>query len=220
MSKTQNNYKQHFVFDFDDTLIDGRQFCGESMVRAITKLEPNVNPKLIMTFHETYRGATIVDLYKTAIKELDLTSNLEKLLTLDAEIQKKEHYRMKIFDGVIDILEFLKSKNNTLHICTNRTTETLIPILKNNQINKYFDNIISCADEGHKKPEPTCLLALIKKYGNKKESFIYFGDSEVDCQFAKNSKIDFIIFDQYLNEKNLFKKLINLFLEEKINNNK
>ncbi len=47
--------------------------------------------------------------------------------------------------------------------------------------------------------------------------FVYFGDSEVDSQFAQNANIDHIIFDQYMNNKNLFKKLVNMFLEKQIN---
>jgi FMN phosphatase YigB (HAD superfamily) len=73
--------------------------------------------------------------------------------------------------------------------------------------------VISCIDKGTKKPDPTCLLELIKQSGEKKEAFIYFGDSEIDYMFAKNAGIEYIIFDQYLNGKNLFKNLIALFLE-------
>ena len=81
----------------------------------------------------------------------------------------------------------------------------------------YFDQIISCVDQGHKKPDPTCLDKLIADYGGDKKDFIYFGDSEVDRDLSNNSQIEFIIFDQYLNDKNLFKKLINMFLEKGIN---
>ena len=220
--KTKNQYKKHFVFDLDDTLVDGRLFCGETIARSFEKLIPNVNKKLVIMIHEKIRGAAIPDLYKEIAKELnlnlDIEKNLEELLRIDDEIQISEIHRLALFDGVIDIFEFLKSKGKKIHMCTNRPTSSLIPALKHNKIQKYFDNVISCLDEGYRKPDPKCLIDIIKSNGNKREDFIYFGDSEVDCQFAKNSGIDFIIFDQYLNEKNLFKKLINLFLESKINN--
>lgn len=206
--------KQHFVFDLDDTLTDAREFCGESMARAITKLEPGKNPALIKIFHDSIRGASVIDLYKQAIKEFGLESPLEKLLEIDQKIQTTEHHRIKIFDGVIDILKHLKSRGKNLHICTNRTTETLYPILRFNKLEDYFDTITSCIDEGYKKPDPTTLKRLIKKYHSNIDEFIYFGDSEVDREFAKNSNIEFIVFDQYLNDKNLFVKLINLFVEE------
>ncbi|MEK7091178.1 MAG: HAD family hydrolase [Patescibacteria group bacterium] len=211
------NFKKHFVFDLDDTLIDGRLFCGESMARAITQLEPHVNSKLVVDFHESVRGATIEDLYKMAIEEFGLKSKLEDLLRLDADIQMKEFPQMRLFDGVVDILKFLRESGKTLHVCTNRTMRTLEPILQGHAINGYFEEIISCADAGYKKPDSKCLLDLVSRYGGDKRDFIYFGDSEVDSEFAKNAGIEFIIFDQYLNNKNLFKKLINMFLEKKIN---
>lgn len=222
MPKKKNLFKKHFVFDLDDTLVDGRLFCGETIARSLAKLIPDVNKDLVITLHDNIRGAAVPDLYKGIVEQMklkiDLKEDLTKLLEYDAEIQINEIHRLKIFEGVIDIFEFLKSNGKILHMCTNRPSNSLTLALKYNKITKYFDTIISCLDEGHRKPDPKCLLDIIKTSGDKNEGFIYFGDSEIDCQFAKNSGVDFIIFDQYLNEKNLFKKLINMFLEEKINN--
>jgi transcriptional regulator with XRE-family HTH domain len=33
--------KQVFIFDLDDTLVDGRQFCGETIARVITEKDPS-----------------------------------------------------------------------------------------------------------------------------------------------------------------------------------
>ena len=35
--------KKYFVFDLDDTLVDGRQFCGETIARVITHFEPSAD---------------------------------------------------------------------------------------------------------------------------------------------------------------------------------
>jgi HAD superfamily hydrolase (TIGR01549 family) len=221
----KNQLKQHFVFDLDDTLVDARQFCGETVARVITKYFPKTDYNFIIHLHEVYRGASIPVLYKTILKDLKIREKsykklLKKMLEDDARIQINECDKINIFDGVIDILNFLKSKNKGLHVCTNRPLITLGKVLEKNNLKQYFDTIISCADEGHKKPEPQCYYDIISKNGGNKEAFIYFGDSEIDAEFAKNSGTDFIIFDQYLNEKNLFKKLINLFLEDKMNGDK
>lgn len=210
---TNNTKKTHFVFDVDDTLVDGRLFCGETMARSINKFEPEIHAELIIALHEAIRGGTIVDLYKSAIEKFSLKTPIESLLEEDARIQKSEAYKIRAFDGVSDILQLLKSKGSKLHICTNRKLETLEPILKENKLFDYFDTIISCIDQGHKKPEAACMLDIISKNGGNKDEFVYFGDSEVDYLFAKNSGVEYIIFDQYLNGKNLFKKLINLFVE-------
>jgi phosphoglycolate phosphatase len=209
-------HKKHFVFDLDDTLVDGRTFCGEAMARSITHFEPTISYDKVVAFHEKDRGKTIVDLYKEATKEFNLHTPLDDLLAYDGNIQKEEHHRLQLFEGVVDILEILKQNGKTLHICTNRKSESLLPVLQHTGILSYFDTITSCIDMGNKKPEPNCLQTIIDKSGDSKDSFIYFGDSEIDSQFAKNAGVDFIIFDQYMNDRNLFPKLISMFLDKTI----
>ena len=51
-----SGFKSVFVFDLDDTLVDGRQFCGETIARVITNLDPSVNFDLIVQLHESVRG--------------------------------------------------------------------------------------------------------------------------------------------------------------------
>ncbi|HVX92601.1 MAG TPA: HAD family hydrolase [Candidatus Dojkabacteria bacterium] len=216
-----NSSKNHFVFDLDDTLVDGRQFCGETIAKVITHFEPNVDFDRVVQLHEDSRGLIIKDLYPLIITELGLSEKLipklDEMLAMDKEIQIKDIKQIQIFDGVREILDFLKGNGKKLYMCTNRLKSLLIPILDENNLTSYFEEIISCVDEGYKKPDPTCLNKIISKSEASKDEFIYFGDSEVDSQFAKNAGIEHIIFDQYLNDKNLFKKLINLFLENKIN---
>ena len=219
-SKPKHSFKNAFVFDLDDTLVDGRQFCGETIARVITNVDPSVNFDTVVQLHETIRGMTIEDLYLHILKKLNLKANVSELLKHDHRIQEENIDKMKLFDGVVDILEFLKSNHKKLYVCTNRSKDLMTKVFEANQILPYFDEVISCVDSGYKKPNPYCLIDLIKRSGIPSDQFIYFGDSEVDSQFAQNADIDHIIFDQYLNNKNLFKKLVNMFLENQINGEK
>lgn len=213
--------KKYFVFDLDDTLVDGRQFCGETIARVITHFEPEANFYKVVKLHEEMHGLVITDLYDNILRELGLHGKLSgkipEMLKMDKEIQTEDIEKLKIFDGVIDIFEFLKSQGKKIYMCTNRMESLLRLALKHNDIEKYFDKVVSCVDSGFKKPDPKCLLDLINEAKAEKEEFIYFGDSVVDSEFAQNAGIEHIIFDQYLNDKNIFKKLVNMFLEEKIN---
>ena len=214
------SFKNAFVFDLDDTLVDARQFCGETIARVITNIDPSISFDLICQLHENIKGLTIEDLYKHILKEVELKADISELLKLDHIIQQKNVHRLQLFEGVVDILEFLKTNGKKIYICTNRTKTLMQEVLKYNNIYGYFDDVISCIDAGFKKPNPYCLNELIRKSGMNSSEFIYFGDSEVDSQFAQNANIDHIIFDQYLNNKNLFKKLVNMFLEKQINGEK
>lgn len=214
---TSSNSKNAFVFDLDDTLVDGRQFCGETIARVITSLDPSVSFEHVCQLHENHRGQTIEDLYEVILNELEMKADVKELLEQDFIIQQENMAKMKIFEGVVDILEFLKSNDKRLYICTNRKKVLLEQVLEANNIDRYFDEVISCVDLGYKKPNPYCLIDLVKRSKLDLNEFIYFGDSEIDSYFASNAGIDHIIFDQYMNNKNLFKKLVNMFLEKKIN---
>jgi phosphoglycolate phosphatase len=209
--------KKAFVFDLDDTLVDGRNFCGETIARSITSQVPSANFELIFQIHDSIKGMAIEDLYITILKELDIKADVKKLLAYDRVIQQENINKMKLFDGVIEMLDYLKTSGKKLYICTNRPKALLDKVLKANKIDFYFDEVISCADAGYKKPNPYCLLDIIRRSGIDPEHFIYFGDSEIDSQFAKSAGIEHIIFDQYLNDNNLFTKLVNMFLEQRMN---
>lgn len=213
--------KRYFVFDLDDTLVDGRQFCGETIARVITHFEPSADFYKIVKLHEDMHGLVITDLYDNILRDIGLHSKLSpklsEMLEMDRKIQTEDIQKLRIFDGVIDIFEFLKSHDKEIYMCTNRIESLLRLALKHNDIEKYFGKVVSCVDKGFKKPDPKCLLDIINETGADKSEFIYFGDSPVDSEFAKSAGIEHIIFDQYLNDKNIFKKLVNMFLEEKIN---
>lgn len=219
-TSNSTSFKNAFVFDLDDTLVDGRQFCGETIARVITSVNPSVNFEEVVQIHESIRGMAIEDLYIQIIKKLNIKANVQELLKYDHRIQEKNIDKMALFDGVVDILEFLKQNNKNLYVCTNRSKDLMLKVFKAHQILSYFDEVISCVEAGYKKPNPYCLIELIKRSGIPAPEFIYFGDSEIDAQFAQNANIDNIIFDQYLNNKNIFKKLINMFLENQINGEK
>lgn len=213
-----STFKNAFVFDLDDTLVDGRQFCGETIARVLTEIDPSIDFELVCKLHDSIKGMAIEDLYSSIMKKVGMKyEDMDRLLKRDFEIQQESVSRMQLFDGVVEILEFLKSSGKKVYICTNRRKKLLMNVLKTNNIAGYFDEVISCVDMGYKKPNPYCLVDLIQRSGKSIDEFIYFGDSEVDSQFAQNANIDHIIFDQYMNNKNLFKKLVNMFLEKQIN---
>ena len=134
--------KKYFVFDLDDTLVDGRQFCGETIARVITSFEPSADFYQIVKMHEELHGLAVTDLYDQILKGMNLDKNLsvkmDEILAMDKKIQTEDISQLKIFDGVIDILEFLKSHNKELIMCTNRMESLLRLAMKYNNIEKYF----------------------------------------------------------------------------------
>jgi hypothetical protein len=67
-------FKNYFAFDLDDTLVDGREFCGETIARVITHFEPSADFYKIVKIHEEIHGLSIRDLYEKTLLELGLHS--------------------------------------------------------------------------------------------------------------------------------------------------
>jgi len=202
--------KKHIVFDFDDTLCDSYSYSFLCYKNTIQEFNHSTSDKEILDLFNSSQGLTIDDTYGKAIARFNLDTSLQTLIRHDQKLMQESLEKLHVFDFVPQMLQALTQKGDTLHICTNRYRSTLIPILKHNNIFNMFETIISCKDEGYPKPNPKSLLDIIRKYGNNKSNFIYFGDSEVDAKFAKRAGIDFVIIDQYLNQKNFFKNVVNL----------
>ncbi|MBN1263093.1 MAG: HAD hydrolase-like protein [Candidatus Pacebacteria bacterium] len=204
--------KNRLVFDFDDTLADGQVFCGQTMAQTVIFFESQIDPRSIIRHHYSERGRSIVELYRSAIKKFNLKTPIDELLQKDAEIMAGQYRRISLFEGAKDSLQFLKEKDKFLYICTNRSLKSLIPLLKHHQVWGFFDEVISCLDEGFAKPHPKCLIKLIKKTNQNKKSFLYLGDSQKDQLFAQNAGVDFLIFNQYQNGKKFFVNFSRAFL--------
>ena len=119
---------------------------------------------------------------------------------------------MSILGGVEEFLQYLKDANRIISLCSNRDKNTLDLILANKNLTKYFDNIISCADAGHQKPDPYCLVKLIEKYPHvTNRETIYIGDSKTDETFANNAGMEYLIIDQYLNSNKFYSIILSIF---------
>ena len=152
--------------------------------------------------------------FEEAAKYLKLEVPPQELVKKNEEmhINSAEKFaKMHTFDAAKELLDVLKSNGKLISVCTNRQYGSQKKIFELNNMSHYFENVISCSDEGHEKPDPYCLNTLIAKYDEPKEAYIYFGDSKTDRDFAKGAGIDFVIIDHYLNEKKFYKMILEAF---------
>lgn len=108
----------------------------------------------------------------------------------------------KIYSGIPELLNYLKSKGYILGVITNKNiimTEKLL----NNHFNELFDIIIGDGVGFRRKPDIESLEYIKTKYNMHKEDIIYVGDSEVDYNFAKNFGCNSIIVSYGYRDKDL-----------------
>jgi len=99
-------------------------------------------------------------------QELQIPAPIEQFVLLNKRLQVENFTKVKLFEGFAQMLEYLKKTGKIISICSNRDVNSLNKVLIFNNLDKYFDNIISCEEMKHEKPDPFCLNKLKDKYKN------------------------------------------------------
>jgi putative hydrolase of the HAD superfamily len=100
-----------------------------------------------------------------------------------------------LFDGAIEILDYLKPKYN-LHIITNGFQEIQDNKLKNSNIDHYFTTITNSEMAGVKKPNPKIYDYAITEAKASKSNSIMIGDCiDADVKGALNFGMQAILFN-------------------------
>ena len=122
----------------------------------------------------------------------------------------------KPIKGVVNFLEWAKSNQILMGVCTNKQERLATDLLKKINLSKYFEYIAGCDTFEFNKPDPRHLTNVIEIIGGSINKSIMVGDSEVDSQSAQNAKIPFILVEEGYTEKNVseipHKTLIKNFL--------
>ncbi len=120
-----------------------------------------------------------------------------------------------LFDGTIEILEYLQSKY-TLHIITNGFAEVQYKKMTSSAIIQYFKTITNSEMAGVKKPNPIIFDYAVSSAKANKETSLMIGDSlEADVLGAINAGMQAIFFNEKSIQVNQDIKQINHLLELK-----
>ena len=109
----------------------------------------------------------------------------------------------KPIKGVVKFLDWAKSKQILMAVCTNKQERLAVDLLKKINLSKYFEYIAGCDTFDFNKPDPRHLTNVIDIIGGDINKSIMIGDSEVDSQSAYNAKIPFILVEEGYTEKNI-----------------
>ncbi|MFZ4106532.1 YjjG family noncanonical pyrimidine nucleotidase [Flavobacterium sp.] len=120
-----------------------------------------------------------------------------------------------LFDGTVEILDYLNGKYN-LHIITNGFQEVQAGKMMNSGIDKYFKTITNSEMAGVKKPNPRIFEFALLKANVQKQNSIMIGDClDADVNGALNFGMDAIHFNENNKEIPNHIKQVNHLIELK-----
>jgi phosphoglycolate phosphatase len=175
------------IFDLDGVIFNSKENMKKSWKDVKTKLQLKVSFK-------TYFNNVGLP-FKKILQNL----NIKKKNFLEAEkIYKKSSidnfHLIKTYPYVYSTINYLKKKKYTLAVLTSKDRSRTLKLLK--KFNLNFKYVQCPTKNGLGKPNPGILNLLQKKLKFKRKYIYYIGDTYLDYQFSKKSKINFI-FSNY-----------------------
>ena len=193
--------KLTILFDLDGTLVDTAPDLMGAHNHVMKKFGyPQKSLEDIK--HIAGRGAWIMmqRTFRDEIKDEKLKKEmLKEFLDYYAKNIDKGSRPIK---GVIDFLNWAKSKKISMAVCTNKQERLAIDLLRKIKLAGYFDYIAGCDTFDFNKPDPRHLTNVVEILGGDINKTIMVGDSEVDSQSAYNAKIPFVLVEGGYTEKN------------------
>jgi len=178
-----------FIFDLDGVIVDTAKYHFLAWQKIASELGIEFTPE----HNEQLKGVS-------RVRSLDIILELGKIDASQEDknrwlFQKNEDYlsylvdmnQSEILEGVLPILEFLKSKNQK--IALGSASKNARPILEKTGIINYFDAIVDGNDVTNAKPDPEVFLQAAKLLNVTPENAIVFEDSVAGVQAANIAKM-------------------------------
>ena len=174
------------MFDLDGTLI---HTAPEIAAAANLMLADLGREKLPYSQVESYIGEGAVVLIKRCLTE-QIDGEPEANLFAQAESLFFAHYAdnvaaSKPFDGVVEGLQAIWSKNLKLACVTNKPEKFTLPLLKESGLADFFDLVVSGDSLPKKKPHPMQLQYICTQFDVLETESMLVGDSNTDIAAAQ-----------------------------------
>ena len=194
--------KLTILFDLDGTLVDTAPDLMGAHNHVMKKFG-YPQKSLDDIKHIAGRGAWIMmqRTFRDEIKDENLKKEMVKEFI--NYYAKNIDRGSKPIKGVVKFLDWAKSKQILMAVCTNKQERLAVDLLKKIDLSQYFEYIAGCDTFDFNKPDPRHLTNVIEIIGGDINKSIMIGDSEVDSQSAYNAKIPFILVEEGYTEKNI-----------------
>lgn len=199
--------KKLIIFDLDGTLVDSQTdiLIANNLTLQKFGYESISYKKIKSIIGQGIMGNIIKSLAMQKVK----ASNQQKKDMYDyffSYYKKNVYVKSRPYPGIKILLKKLQKKYK-LAVCSNKLEQLTKIVLQKSDLKKYFDFVAGGDTFKFKKPHPSVLNNVVKKFNMNKEDALFVGDSEHDYHAAQNSKIDFCLKQGgYTNQKISFFK--------------
>ena len=186
--------KLTILFDLDGTLVDTAPDLMGAHNHVMKKFGYE-EKKMADIKSLAGKGAWVM--MQRSFKEKINDENLKKSMTKEFidYYSKNIDKNSKPVNGLVDFLDWAKSKKIIMAICTNKQERLANDLLDKLNLIKYFDFVAGSDTFDFNKPDARHLTNVVEILQGSLKKTIMVGDSEVDEMAAINAKLPFILIE-------------------------
>jgi len=186
--------RSSIIFDLDGTLVDTAPDLMDAHNYVMKKYGYSTK-ELSHIRYLAGRGAANLILRSVEKDEKKISKLLHQEMTNDFINFYRENISKSSapLRGVIEFLEWSKSKKILLGVCTNKLENLAKKLLLELDMIKYFEYIAGSDTFEYRKPDPRHLTNILEIFDTEPSCSLMVGDSETDADTAKSAKVKFVL---------------------------
>ena len=190
------------LFDLDGTIVDTAPDLMAAHNHVMRKFGKD-EKKLSDIKNLAGRGTWVM--MQRSFKEKITNEKIKKAMTSEFldYYSKNINRDSKPIVGLVEFLNWAKSNNISMAVCTNKQEHLAIDLLKQIKVYDFFEYVAGSNTFDFCKPDPRHLTNVIEIMQGDIKKSIMIGDSETDGNAAKAAGIPFILLEDGYTEKNV-----------------
>lgn len=186
------------IFDLDGTLVDS-MWIWEQIDKDFLKERGHELPEDLQKDIEGSSFSETAHYFKT---RFNLVEDVETIKNIWIEMSKTFYAdQIKLKKGIQELLDLLKEKGIKMGIATSNSRTLAEEVLRRNNIEDYFEVLVTSCDVKKGKPEPDVFLKAAEMMDVLPENCLVFEDTHAGVLAGKSAGMDVIAIYDALSEQ-------------------